>query len=323
MIDEKPPWVFAARHQLSGGYEHVHLVGGRVLGFWVCLDRSDGTVIWDRAYWRPDEIVAVAENVVVATEEGSSGCFGISLETGRLLWTSHASGAWGTIFRALDFLPFFANELRDAPHHVQAHECFCYSGRVIDLCSGRDLRRIPKHEVTGGTSTADSVPVHVRARMDLAQGRCLAWETKDDGCEGKQFQLHLTDTTGSKVWSFHIANTRYYMWAGARQYRYTRQYGYLVVSEEYSWRPASRSNPCIVDHNATRYHLLTLELAHGTVIQDVLIDERPLHVCRIEDCDDQGLLIGFSLPETKLGYGNQLKYYPIAQERFITGLTAD
>ena len=200
MINEQPSWMFAARYRLSDGYEHVQLVGDRVLGYWVCLNRCDGTLIWERTYWRPNEIVAIAENVVVATEESSSGCFGISLETGRLLWTSHASGWRGRMFRALDFVPCFANELRDAPHHVQGQECFCYSGRVIDLCSGRDLRRIPKDEVIGGTSTADSVPVHARAAGPCTrQVARLGDQRQDTGRQGVSTPPHGCDRFQSLV----------------------------------------------------------------------------------------------------------------------------
>ena len=69
------------------------------------------------------------------------------MKSGNLLWTSHARGWWGRVVRVLDYVPGFTNELRDTPHHISGSEVFCDSGRVLDLLTGTDLRRIPPEEV--------------------------------------------------------------------------------------------------------------------------------------------------------------------------------
>lgn len=46
--------------------------------------------------------------------------------------------------------------------------------------------------------------------------------------------------------------------------------------------------------NPTLWHLLTVDLATGEVVQDFPLDDQKLEECRIEDVDDEGLLIGKS-----------------------------
>ena len=67
---------------------------------------------------------------------GLLGCYGISLENGQLLWTSHGSGIWGRLGRLLDFVPGFANEFRDTPRQIKDGKNFCDSGRIIDIQTG-------------------------------------------------------------------------------------------------------------------------------------------------------------------------------------------
>ena len=118
----------------------------RVLGYWFCLDRSSGARLWERRL-EPDEIVGIEDGVIVANERRrlpfSSkryGCYGISLETGKVLWTSHASSFWGVLLTALD--------VKDCPVYVADGKCYCWSGRILDVKTGKLLERVPKEEIT-------------------------------------------------------------------------------------------------------------------------------------------------------------------------------
>ncbi len=325
LIDSAPSWTFTAKHPLTQWYGHVHLLPDRVLGQWVCLDRHDGSPIWERRLWRPNTICDVHDGVIVATEMRSDGpwtadfgCYGISLDTGELLWTSHGRGWWGIFLRMLDFIPGFTNDLRDDPHHVRGQECFCNSGRIIDLHSGRDVRRIPRSDIDKfAPDASDDSILHCAKhdveflRVGIGEDRWLAHRRPEDvpgstGFLASAFQLCLLDGGNSVIWFFDLASTGYHF----NSYRYTAPFVYVVVSEG----DQKRDHPTIphaVLPNATKYHVLTLELDRGTVVQDILIDGRPLAHCRLEDADGGGLLISFALPEAKTDRGNQLKYYEV------------
>ncbi len=154
MIESTPAWSFGSKKPLTKWYGHVHLLADCVVGQWFCADRTTGKLRWRGKLLRPNTILGFDSGVIVASEMRSDGlwtadfgCYGISLEDGRLLWTSHGSGLWGRIVRLLDFVPGFTNELRDTPHHVQNGKVFCNSGRVLDVKSGMLLHKVDAQEV--------------------------------------------------------------------------------------------------------------------------------------------------------------------------------
>jgi hypothetical protein len=325
VIDSTPSWTFTARYPLTQWYGHVHLLSSKVLGQWACFDRHDGSLVWEQGLWRPNTIVEIQDGIIVATEMRSDGpwtadfgCYGISLDTGKLLWTSHGSGWWGRFLRLLDFVPGFTNDLRDDPNFVQGQECFCNSGRIIDLHSGKDVRRIPRGDVDKSAPQAsDDFALHYAKhnveflRVQVGEDRWLAHRRPEDvpgptGFLASVFQLCLLDGGNSVIWFFDLASTGYKFGS----YRYAAPFVYVVVSEGEEWRDHPTIPQAVVP-NPTRFHVLTLELDSGTIAQDVLIDERQLTHCKLEDADSIGLVISFALPESKMDRGNQLKYYRV------------
>ncbi len=153
MVNPTPQWSVTAHYSLTDWYGHVHLLPNKVLGQWICVDRLEGKILWEKRFARPNTICGVEQNVIVASEKRSDGpwtldfgCYGISVETGKLLWTSHGQGSWGKLLRVCDFVPGSTNEFRDSPHHLENGECFCTSGRVLDVSTGADLRRVSPEE---------------------------------------------------------------------------------------------------------------------------------------------------------------------------------
>lgn len=155
MIRDKPQWTYASRTPLVQWYGYVRLLPQRVVGQWFCLDRHSGARLWHGRLQRPNEIIGIDDGVIVATcrqrlsfSSARSGCYGISLETGRLLWTSHASGLWRRVLRLLDFVPDYPNILfPDSPVYVADGRCYCRSGRVLDVRTGRSTARLPSSAV--------------------------------------------------------------------------------------------------------------------------------------------------------------------------------
>ena len=285
MIDPSPHWEFTARYSLTKRYGHVRLFPGRVLGQWFCLDRQTGRRIWERWYFRPNAVVGVSEGVVVAG--GESGVYGIDLDTGRLLWTSHGAGLWGTFLRLLDFLPCFENELADTPLRVEGGECLCQSGRVVDVRTGRTLRRLARDEArrTGRAALLPDVRLGDDTRLSFVSG-----DGPNHRVRGK-LRLRLLRDDGSVGWEFDIASTGRHL----QSYRYAppseagRPFVYFVVSDEPNTSPHPTRRHYVLPHR-TFYRLLTLDVGSGEVVQDIPLGEADRE-CRIEDVDATGLLV--------------------------------
>ncbi len=295
MIDPSPRWEFTARYSLTKRFGHVRLLPDRVIGQWFSLDRSTGRRIWERLFLRPETVVGVSERVVVAS--GEFGVYGICSDTGHLLWTSHGAGLWGTFVRLLDFVPYFKNELADTPHHVEGGECVCLSGRVIDVRTGTTLRRIPRDQVRRmeGAPLLPDIWVGDGARLSFRSG-----DGPNHQVRGK-LRLRMLRDDGLTAWEFDIASTGRHL----QSYRYAppsgarRPFVYFVVSDEPNTSRHPTQRHVALPHR-TAYHLLTLDVTDGEIVQDILLGEADRE-SRIEDGDETGLLVSAD--------GKQLRYF--------------
>ena len=327
MITDTPIWTCSARHSLKRAYGHVALMDQLVLGQWICLNRCDGRLLWERRFLRADTIVGVADDVIVASENRSDGpwtvdfgCYGISLQTGELLWVSHRNGIWGKIVRLFDYVPGFTNDLRDTAVAIRNGEVFCRSGRVLDIKTGKFLRRIrradiPSHIWWGHRRLLDSAlrfpregespPEPVRVADD-----CYVSRFPPQGVQRKiepleesdNASLYGTAADGTLKWQFRVSHAGYH--SGSYPFRYLSPYFYFVVSDAPVTLPIRDDNPYVVRRNPGNWHALTLDARTGSVIQDVLLGHCEWEAC-IEDLDDNAVL--FSIDGRSLAYHPRIK----------------
>lgn len=313
MIDPQPRWQFVAKRSLTKWYGHVHLLSDRALGQWFCLERESGEWLWERSICRANSIAGIAADVIVASEMRSDGpwtadfgCYGISLTTGELLWTSHGSGTWGIFLRILDFVPGFTNDLRDSPHRIQGTECFCRSGRVIDVRDGRLLRRVSGEELEQHVRPSTDFDrlaetgyrVDAPSRIGIGPDAWLSCRRDGEAARRIAGRVRFFETRddGSELWSFDLAQTRF---AGnGHSWRFCSAVGtrpsviYIVVSDAPNRAPDPKRRPHFVVPCRTTYRLLTLDASEGQIVQEVVLG-RADSDCRIEDVDESGLLVSF------------------------------
>lgn len=307
MLASKARWEATPAQGLTQWYGHVHLLERVVVGQWFAADRTDGALQWEHRHGRANTIRAISEehSVIVATEMRSDGpwtadfgCYAISLETGELLWCNHGRGARNGILRVLDFVPGYTNELRDTACAIRDGQCICESGRVLDLNTGESLGQLSTNEVNAirrERLLARTEPLYSSGEIDLPEyGLRLSNHTQeiDGGVRHRRgtLQLEATDAEGLSVWTFDIAATKYHIDGNFYSYRLVPPYVYLVVSEDVQWKNHPK-RPHTSLPNATAYHMLTLDVRSGELIQDMRIREMPSESARIEDVDDTGLLI--------------------------------
>lgn len=309
MLATSPRWIHRSNRPLTQWYGHVQLLPKHVLGQWACLERSTGQLLWAHPLGRPNRVCGVGAGVIVASEMRSDGpwtadfgVYGIDLETGRLLWTSHAGGIWGRVIRALDAVPLFTNELRDRPATVRATDCVTGRGRVLDLKTGKRIGNEPTPADQPG------VPEGV-ARTLYREGSCaLEWGTLRLGSpeapataerNGRK-QVHslrgelrffLQTADGQVLWKFDIKEHGYHCGSDYFSYRLAAPFVYVIVSDRPDDVPAPRRDARYVVPNAGQYHLLTIDARTGRIEQRFPITDSEVYRCRLEDVDDSAVLV--------------------------------
>lgn len=310
MLTTEPRWTFASKKPLTQWYGNVQLLDHHVVGQWFCLARESGELKWQHRIFRANAICEVDSGVIVASEVRSDGpwtdqfgCYGISLDDGRLLWTSHGSGVWGWFQRVLDFVPGYTNEFRDSPHHVKDGRIFCHSGRVLDVYTGKTLERTAPDSVSSceraetlaqslyGTSVSRE-----QKKVSIGNGILLFHPAAEEGRTRADWEIIAENESGEQVWRLPIKETKRHIDGDFYSYRLAMPYLYLVVSDERRYRPHP-TKPYYVQPNPTLWHLMAVSVRNGNVVQDISLGTEVLEECRIEDVDDRGLLTSSSSRE--------------------------
>jgi outer membrane protein assembly factor BamB len=304
MVHETPAWRYQTQHTITLGYGHVHLLPNHVLGQWFCVEREGGRVLWDRKVSAADSVIGVSEGVVIASETRMSGpctytfgVFAVSLDTGELLWTSHTAKG-GTRGFAGALLSWFGIANEDHATGVRGSECITAVGRVMDIHTGKEVRRVTPTEDWPAfwKATSPARALYERHPVDCGSGRILRHglpgaPKKVGGFPDGTFNLFLSDAEGRALWSFDIANSGYHIRGNYFSYRYSNGCVYMMVSDRPQSVPIDPRKPLFVKDNPAQYFLWVLDVDTGQVCQKIRVTEAEATHCRIEDVDDRAVLV--------------------------------
>lgn len=317
MLVETPKWTFSSQKPLSQWYGHVVLLPDDVLGQWFCLARESGELKWQHNIFRANRFCGVDCGIIVADEmrsdgpwTSSFGCYGISLEDGQMLWKSHGTGLRGWLGHLLDYVPGLTNEIRDSPHHVKDGQVFCYSGRVLDIHTGKTLKKISPDAVqlfqqpkslakqlyqTSGIYSLLEEPL--QKEVSIGKGISLYHPEYERGQPRKDWAIIAKNDNGQELWRCTTKQLyEWYIGGNFYSYRLAVPYIYLIVSEEPATKPDPKNEKYHVP-NPTIWHLITLDVWSGDIVQEISLGSEMLTECRIEDLDDDHVLIGNSNQE--------------------------
>jgi hypothetical protein len=221
-------------------------------------------------------------------------------------------------------VPFYSNPFRDTPLAVRGSEVFCLSGRVLDLHTGRDVRRedakdLDKYrkELTPSEALYES-----RLRLDFHKvqttpgrhvshkpgpiplssglqekldGNALGELTPEDMeqiVQAKQaqgstgFSLFGLDDGNEVLWSFRPEEQGYQIDGNFHSYRLHGGNIYMIVSQEPQTVPVSPRDPHVVKRQPVSYQLLELDGESGRIDRSVSILDRKLRSCDIQSVGD-------------------------------------
>ena len=118
--------------------------------------------------------------------------------------------------------------VRTADHAtcVRGAECFTAVGRVLDIHTGKELRRVspPKDWAEFLKATSPAQMLYERRPVDCGSGRILRHglpgaPKKDGGFPDGTFNLFLTDKGGRVLWSFDISDSGHHIRGNYFSYR--------------------------------------------------------------------------------------------------------
>lgn len=304
MLYATPAWVLS--DQLMTGHDHLRLLPRRIVGTWMCAQRSSGKPVWSFNAMRPNRIYGIVDSVIIATENRTTGLmgmdnfhiYGISVQTGELLWTTHSSDACGEASPDQwypDQFDFHGSAA--GPRLIEDGKCLCKDGSIIDPLSGEKIGKMPPEDVelwAHRMRTERSYAFY----WSVFRGRGLGIQlTPGRWLSGKR--LHKTDSIQFRLcnpqnvseWSFDLKQTGYEQkYPSYYQFRLVDQYIYFVAYEPFKEQP----QPVPDDWKPPeprQFHLLSLDLRNGKVVQDIPIGSGELSTCKLEDADHAGVLI--------------------------------
>lgn len=316
MIASRPAWTFTSAHGLG----NIRFLGDKVVGTWACLERESGRLIWEKRFDRPNTIIGIGAGIILASETLSLGatlvlgCYGISLDTGELLW-AHGSGWRGALLRRLDSVPGFANDLRDAPITVIEDKVLCSSGRILRLRDGATIST----DKEAALRYAETVPAEKAWRLysgetvpiDDAGTNLLSARPPGDTVEARwgravagDLVLYGLDNSRKVRWRFSSSALGWHVTGNYYSYRLSGGFVYLIACDGPSTVPIDSDHPSIGKLVSRNYRFAAVDATTGEVCQDFPLGNGELeqfHICAVSP---DGLLLRLR--------GKEFAYHPFA-----------
>jgi hypothetical protein len=217
----------------------------------------------------------------------------------------------------LDFFPGFTNELRDVPLSVEDRQVFCASGRVLDIQTGKLLRMEQhKRETVAFQDRSDAHRLYMTHNttprpdpIEVSKEQFISHRHPDDSEEDdgkprsvRDRPLYGFDAKGTILWEFKLDSMGFFDEGNFFAYRLVNPYVYYVVSDREIYVPIKPEEPMVVRRQPGNWRLLTLDARDGQVVQQFQLTSAPRDSCRIEDADEDDLLVSIE--------GKTLQYYP-------------
>jgi len=301
MIRESPAWEFSSKNGLVQWYGNVDFYGDRVLGQWFCLDAESGRLLWERSMPAPNTVVGVTNGVIIASEMQSGGpwtldfgCYGISLETGEMLWDSKylsypADGWLSRMFKTL-FGRFI--EANENPVDVNNGMVWCESGRILNASDGTFIawetpgEMEKKKEPRGNGGPARKLYDGERVIVDRKGPLMISIEGDHDTDDLRLYGFSGKDAPD---WTFDLGSMGYSSEDNYFAYRYRHPYVYFIVKEGERYLPGGEDQALKVRKAPAR--ILTVDGRSGEVVQNFRLTDDKVREYRIEAVGDRGVLL--------------------------------
>jgi len=128
-------------------------------------------------------------------------------------------------------------------------------------------------------------------KVSIGNGMLISHLPFDNSCSRGDWKVIVDNENGKEIWQLSIKELNRHIDGNFYSYRLALPYLYLVVSKEQNFKPHPTKQHYVVP-NPTFWQLITVDLQSGKVIQEISLGTEKQEECRIEDVDEDGILIG-------------------------------
>jgi hypothetical protein len=308
VLTPTPVWSYELQHR-PDYLPYGQLAEDCVAGVLYCLERRRGAPRWQVDEPSPErerlKPFAIQEGVLVATQFHRdddvpylSGIYRFSTQTGEPLFPERPDTWWGQRRRAADrrALRTVTHYRHETPLALRPGEIVLTSGNIIDIATGQRKGRLDEQSVAWYRSQqGDQARFEREGRLD-----CGEWGILHSGDPQRP-----GEATGAGRWPYHgfmtdrAEETVLWSWDAATipappaarlssALKVVVPFVYLLFYEPTGTRGAFGQPGW--------FHLATLDLRSGQIVQIVPMNDAPGIDPRLHDADAAGLLVSYDDP---------------------------
>jgi hypothetical protein len=280
MIEIQPSWTLDRSAGTRAWPDRVRLKDRFLLGQWYCLNRDDGSVVWERFLPSVNFITGVHDGTILCATiapgwKSGVGACALRLADGEVLWSNALS-----------------------PVSLEGSTFLCMDGTVRDLSKGGVIGQQPPLDEFAVLWANGSLELALRLSNLRANGPLELVGGIFVTGQPTAGDYSATSRDGRALWRYSPAEAGWYCGPS----RYDR-----FVAPPYIYLMASRTPPyrCVdakrIEYVPTRRYWLALDIRLGNVVQEFDLGVWNGY-CAIDDVDEDGAILSFE--------GTRLAYYP-------------
>jgi hypothetical protein len=278
MIDNQPSWALDRPAGTRAWPDRVRLNGRFLLGQWYCLNRGDGSVVWERFLPGVNFITGVHDGTILCATiapgwKSGVGACAVRIADGEALWSDALS-----------------------PVYLVGSTFVCKDGTVRDLRTARVIGQRPALDEFAALKASGSPDLALRLStlrgngpLELVAGIFVAGHPAAG-------EYTATSRDGRALWRYSPEEAGWYCGPSRGDRFVAPPYIYLLASRT---PPCRHVDPKRIEHVPTRRYWLALDVRLGKVVQ-----EFDLGVwngdCAIDDVDEDGAILSFE--RSRLAY---------------------
>lgn len=271
MIQKLPSWTLDRPAGTCAWPDRVRLVGRFLLAQWYCLNRNDGSVVWERDLPCVNFITGVHDGAILCATivpgwKSGVGACALRLADGELYWSEPLS-----------------------PVSLEESEFLCMDGTVRDLKTARVVGQRPSLNECAALEANGSLELSLRLSKILGKGPLELVEGIFVTGEPGGGDYTATSKRGRVLWHYAPAEAGWYCGASNAERFVAPPYIYLLASRT---PPTRRIDAKRSEFVPTEWYWLTLDIRLGEVVQEFDLGtwNSP---CAINDVDEDGAILSF------------------------------
>lgn len=272
MIQNRPSWTLDRPAGTRAWPDRVRLIGRFLLGQWYCLNRDDGSEVWQRTLPSVNFITGVHDGTILCATiapgwKSGVGACGVRLADGEMIW----------------FEPL-------SPVSLDKSEFFCMDGTVRELKTACVVGQRPAVDEFAVLYANPNLELSLRLNkiygkgpLELVAGIFVTGEVGGVG------EYTATSRDGRALWRYSPAEAGWHCGPSRDDRFVAPPYIYMLGSRTPPTRPVDGKR---FEYVPTQRFWLALDIRLGEVVQefDLGVWNGP---CGIDDVDESGVILSF------------------------------